>query len=109
MSETSCFLYLTIVKWMLLNHSIRLTSDDECSVTELVTPGLSNYRGCSTSRYLDALLNTDRLYFEQIVGSMQHCRNCNFFRNELFCSFDPIKHIYIICENILNELLIFLL
>ena len=45
---------------------------------------------------------------EYIVGSTQHCRNCNFFRNVLFCSFESIKHIYIICENVLNVLLIFL-
>ena len=43
-----------------------------------------------------------------IVGSTQHCRNCNFFRNVLFCSFENIKHIYIISENVLNVLLIFL-
>ena len=51
---------------------------------------------------------TLRFFWLHIVGSTQHCRNCNFFRNVLFCSFEFIKHIYIICENVLNVLLIFL-
>ena len=54
------------------------------------------------------VLNTVCIVY--FVGSMQHCCNCIFFRKVLFLQFciltifDPIKHIYIICDNILNEL-----
>ena len=39
----------------------------------------------------------DFFMFFPFVGSTQHWANCTFFRNQLFCSFELIRHIYKNC------------
>ena len=63
------------------------------------------FMGYLIKNYIKSAKRTPHIH---IVGSTQHCRNSNFFRNVLFCSFESIKRIYIICENVLIVLLIFL-